>query len=466
MKLTSTLLTVAVSSLSLSLAACGPGADAGDAGTTVRTGAIAAAGSASQSPASTPSTTTSTCTCTETYRSGRTVSVSSCDGYSEQCADLDLLEECKGRSDGVCDLLDRCVCDCSGLPTPIFSHWAGDGVYLTGIPDLWQFDYMCGQAHPNAIGCGPIAMSMMFYWWAERGFGGLVEDHITSAGLHQWREVAKELRSDYTSGICVPDSFVGADDGEYATFESSLEKTLGDYPGDSGYTHYVRHYRVCDSCEVDGLTDLNTAAGLTVIQTELEAGRPVIMGFNSKQADDTTAVVDGETIYTGNLSVGVGWIDHYAVITGYRRTSDGRDVIYMNMGILDTPPNIPLEWKPAGKWVHLFTLSIPGSPDGAAFCPLDKESVGDTFALWANVGLSHDDKAHSRPTREFEAKAGKACGVARDGKPEIFVPKWTETNDCITLHDIDVLNENINNTSGNLPTGGGGTTPPQTQTPF
>jgi len=98
-----------------------------------------------------------------------------------------------------------------------------------------------------------------------------------------------------------------------------------------------------------------------LIKDELDAGRPVIMGFNAGQAFDGFIPVSNggtmETVYIGKPSNGTpaaGTIDHYAVITGYRRLG-GLDVLTMNLGWQDDTTDVNLKWTPAGKWPHPMT---------------------------------------------------------------------------------------------------------------
>jgi len=64
--------------------------------------------------------------------------------------------------------------------TTEFEHGPFDDVVLTGIPDLWQFNYMCGSnaVSANAVGCGPVSAAMVMYWWAQRGYGHLVDEGL------------------------------------------------------------------------------------------------------------------------------------------------------------------------------------------------------------------------------------------------------------------------------------------------
>jgi hypothetical protein len=366
------------------------------------------------------------CSCTKRYHLGPDVHTTTCDGAMDQCSSLEHVEECRGVSSPDCEYLIDCDCDCHDQPRQIFDHDAADGVFLTGIPELWQFNYGCdGYKGPFAVGCGSVALASMFYWWAQRGHTALIEDHMTGA-LQDWKSLVKELRDDYADGgLCI--------NAQYATTQDRLLNALTSYPADHGIDAYASHYRVCGSCNADGLEDLTKSEGLDKIIEHLEAGRPLILGLNAGKMDNSSVFVDGESILTGDLSVGLGWIDHYAVITGYQRTSDGRDVIFLNGGWTGTDADLAVEWNPGGKWTHLFTLSIPDEPRGTPFCTLDA-ALSDVFWETTDVEVSHDTKFTPGTTREFTPMAGTACGVARDGEYEMFQGRWTENNDCL-LHD-------------------------------
>jgi hypothetical protein len=412
----------------------------------------------------------SSCTCTKTFRSGRTTSPSTCDDLAPSCADLATLQGCDGRTDGPCDLPVSCDCDCTGEPYDTFDHVPGDGVYLTGLPDLYQFDYGCG-ADPNAIGCGPIAISMMEYAWSERGYTGLTKESLTAIpGQQGWRDLAKTVRNDM-SGFCVPGALIDPlsfldpnepnQDGEFGVTQDELERELNAYSTAMGYEPSVSHYRVCGDCDVKDPGDLSKADGLAKITEVLEAGNPLIIGFDTGAAGKTSQIVDGEKVYTGNLSVGIGWINHYALITGYRHSTSGMDVIYMNTGLDGTPADIAFQWNPAGQWTHLFTYAPVGAADGLKFCPLDGD-LSTYFAWSKGLQLSHAGKTTTSPTRTLTPLGGGSCGVVRDGKHELVVPAWSTSARCLTLTDVDKLNKSYDD----VKVGIDDTSPPDWITPL
>ena len=376
------------------------------------------------------------CECTKTYTDGSTRSASSCD--PTECADLDEMDDCRDGSSTDCNHLRSCSCYCEDPPVEEFKHDPSDGVFLSGIPELWQFNYGCDVGGANAVGCGPVALASMFYWWAQRGYPNLVEDHLASGGLQDWQSLVREIRDDYTAGVCIPrDPRTAGSTGQFLVTQDELEKELKAYVDDHGYFAYVGHYRVCTGCSDDG-DDRSKSGGLSIIQEHLEAGKPLILGYAAQRAERSSVRVDGETVFTGELSNATGWIDHYAVITGHRRTSDGRDIIYLNKGWQTTAADIALEWNPAGRWTHLFTLSISSDADRTAdFCTLDWP-LSRTFSSTTDVELSHGDRNSSSLTRQFTTMAGATCGRARDGVYELVTPVRRTTDYCPTRAQFDV----------------------------
>ena len=271
------------------------------------------------------------CSCEQTYRNGADMSVSTCDDTQSQCADLDVVQGCEDDPDGPdCNYLVRCECDCTALAqTTEFEHGPFDDVVLTGIPDLWQFDYMCGSnaVSANAVGCGPVSAAMVMYWWAQRGYGHLVDDYLVGGGSgpaeqeHDWQALVRELRAHYLNGgICVP--FGG---GQYATLMGKMTTGIEEYIEDAGYHAVVNHWKVCDDCNAGADDEITGGAALDLIKDELDAGRPVIMGFNAGQAfDGFIPVWNGsamETVYIGELSNGAPADRHDRSLRGHHRLS-------------------------------------------------------------------------------------------------------------------------------------------------
>lgn len=380
--------------------------------------------------------------CHLTYVDGTTQSTASCDNVL--CADIETALDCQDTlGEGDCNLID--ACDCDYQRTEIYEHtdWEEDTL-LTGIPNLWQFDYGCGLGGDNAIGCGIVAPEMIFYWWAQQGYDGLVEDFLVGSGdgpaerEHDWKAFGRVLRDDYFSGgICVPG-------GQYAVPQGTLENGLDAYLQDAGYTARVDHYRVCSSCAAGGATDLSKTEGLTEVKGELRAGRPVIIGMNSgktlKSHIDVYDPVAGDAVrvYTGKLSNGTpafGTIDHYAVVTGYRELN-GMDVLSLNFGWGNDPDpsqDILVEWNPGGKWLHLFTVDITSPPDGTPWCALDR-GLSASFTADRKLELSHDSLTPDIPL------AGVGCGIVRDSSVWYEYETYDVGYTCWTggrLPDID-----------------------------
>src|SRR4030095_6251535 len=99
---------------------------------------------------------------------GRKAPVAACDNANARCADIDVLMDCQEDPDGPdCDYLRQCECDCTALDETVeFEHGSLEDVVLTGVPDLWQFDFMCNislelSVGDNAVGCGPVSAAMV-----------------------------------------------------------------------------------------------------------------------------------------------------------------------------------------------------------------------------------------------------------------------------------------------------------------
>lgn len=393
------------------------------------------------------------CSCVETYMGGAEASVSSCDDAAERCADMDVLLDCAEDPDGPdCDYLRSCECDCTArASTTEFEHGPFEDVFLTGIPDLWQFDFMCGSnaVSANAVGCGPVAAAMVMYWWAQQGYAGLVDDFLVGNGSgpaeqeHDWQNLVRELRADYLAGgICVP--FGG---GQYATLMGKMTTGLEEYIEDAGYTVAVDHWKVCDDCTAGAADEIQGNAALDLIQDELEAGRPVIMGFNTGTAFYTSIPVleNGtfELIYAGPLSNGApvnGIINHYAVITGYRRPL-GLDVLTLNLGWHDGKTDVDVLWNPGGKWLHLYTVDITSAPDpdGEAWCSIDRgvdtdhsPPIAEAFSQ-PYIEISHVEQATPSATLQLTALAGTSCGIAREGEWVTYHEPTHQLETCLTV---------------------------------
>src|SRR4029453_10501470 len=157
-------------------------------------------------------------------------------------------------------------------------------------------------------------------------------------------------------GICVP-PLVSKGRGQYATLMGKMTTGLQEYIEHAGYAVDVEHWKVCDDCTAGAADEIQGATALSLIKGELQAGRPVIMGFNAGKAFEFPPVpiyFDGtyESISMGELSNGepiTGIINHYAVITGYRRLA-GLDVLTLNLGFHDDDTDDLVLWNPGGKW--------------------------------------------------------------------------------------------------------------------
>lgn len=380
------------------------------------------------------------CTCIAEYSDGTSEQVADCS--RSECPDLDTYNACRNaESTGVmpiggCQLLEACECDCRSTELTT-SEYFDEDIYLAGLPNLWQFDYACGAFGQNAVGCGPVAASMVMYWWAQQGYEGLVTGLMTGAGVspavreHDWQGMVETFRDDYLDGgICVAD--------QYATLQGTMRDGLEDFINDGGYTASVDHYKVCDGCNRNASDEITADSGLDIILDELASGRPVIMGFNVGRAmDDTTFYDDYETdsveAYSGELSNGAplsGIISHYAVITGYERV-DGQDLLLLNMGWAGSY-DIRFLWNVAGKWLHLYTVDLNGAPDGDDFCAIDR-GIDPTFLDSADLDLSFDWDIAPQTVL-----AGTSCGVLREVHVSEYYPTWSgPTFECDPFAGLD-----------------------------
>jgi hypothetical protein len=393
------------------------------------------------------------CTCVEHYRNGVDAFVFSCEDDAMECPDLSLLADCRddASTPGCDDYLVHCECDCTALEqtTEFEPH---EDVMLTGIPELWQFDSRCDAITGIVpVGCGPVAGAMLLYHWAQLGYENLVEDFLISGSdpaveVQDWQALVQDLRDDYLDGgFCVP--FTG-----YATEMGKMASGLEDFIEDAGYDADVDHFKVCESCPANAADELTSNEGLSMIKTELKAGRPLIMGFNSSRAMRSETQVtndDGETdwFYTGELSNGMpigGTIDHYAVITGYFRL-DGRDVISVNTGW--GWPDLNFEWNPAGKWLHLYAVDIDGALNGDDWCSIDRGVTA--FSPTSNVYMSHAYNAYDSEDNDLNVLAGDSCGIAREGETVRYFDETHTDERCPTMQHLP--------TESDLPLIGGGT---------
>lgn len=364
------------------------------------------------------------CFCTATYSDGTEDSVPEC--ARSECPDLELYSSCRNEEPtGECRLLESCECDCRSTELATSTYYDPD-VLLAGVPNLWQFDYRCGAFGMNAVGCGPVAASMMMYWWAQQGYDGLVDGFMSGPGSspavreHDWQAMVSAFRDDYLNGgICVVD--------QYATLQGTMRDGIDEYIADSGYSASVGHYKVCDDCNRNESEELSSSQGLELILDELRAGRPVIMGFNVGRAMNETVTLDDEdgtlVPYSGELSNGTpltGIISHYAVITGYRHV-EGQDVLIMNLG-WEGWYDIAFLWNPAGAWLHLYTIDLNGAPTGDDFCAIDR-GIDATFLDSADLDLSS-----AWSGTPYTVLAGNSCGILREVTVSEYYPTWSGTH--------------------------------------
>ena len=414
------------------------------------------------------------CSCVETYMHGREASVWSCDNTANRCADLDVLLDCEEDPDGPdCDYLRQCECDCTALEETVeFEPY--DDVVLTGVPDLWQFPFMCGdnQVSANAVGCGPVSAAMVMYWWAQRGFDNLVDRFLVGDGSgpadreHDWQALVRELRANYLDGgICVP-SLNG--NPQYATLMDKMESGIREYIQDAGYNNVdVDHWKVCEDCNAGEADEILGGDALALIKDELEAGRPVIMGFNVGKAQEVRVPIyhddlTYDMVYTGELSNGApiaGIINHYAVITGYRRLG-GLDVLSLNLGWNDGTTDQLFAWNPGGKWMHLYTVDITSHPDGTPWCTIDRgvdeNRTPPTAAAFSQpyIEISHVETSTPSSTNELAVLAGTSCGIAREGEWVSWYDTTYQLETCVTAGDLPTEEEMADVVGGQTTTTG------------
>lgn len=383
------------------------------------------------------------CFCTATYSDGTEEAVDACS--RSECPDMEEYGDCQNLpATGICRLLETCDCDCRSTELVVDEYYDQD-VFLAGVPNLWQFDYRCGAFGMNAVGCGPVAASMVMYWWAEQGYEGLVEDFLSGSGSsaadreHEWRGMVESFRDDYLNGgICVSD--------QYATLQGTMRDGIDEYIADAGYDAAVDHYKVCDGCNRNASDEISAATGLDIILDELRDGRPVILGFNAGRAMGSQATYESDflgdvTAYTGELSNGTpaaGIISHYAVITGYVE-AEGQDILLLNLG-WEGWEDVAFVWNLAGKWAHLYTVDMQDRPDGAEFCAIDR-GLSDTFVDSADLDLSCD-----WGVAPDTVLAGTSCGIVRNVIVSEYYPQWSgvsfECDPFAGLHDVQPLDTN------------------------
>lgn len=331
-----------------------------------------------------------------------------------------------------------------------------DGLFVRGVPDFWQFPYGCTgwNSRPNLVGCGNIAMAELIYWYASMGYPELVEDShventVSSSVLdmmkdifddnsrpwpsvfHSWTHLVREIRDDYVNGICVP--AYGRDRGLYAVDQPGFMNGLEDFASDRGVDLNVNVH----------LIDRNNADdGLEIIKEELAAGRPVAIRFNSGRANNSFGIDSetGEMFFSGFLSNGTpvfGTNDHYSIITGYRKTASGRDLIYMNLGLGDLPSNVfpegtdsAHEWNVAGRWVRLYTIEMGDEPSAEPTCG---ESIANRDPWYMPESGTRDDGIETRigfshVSRKITIDGDKVddCGAVFDGRwvPVVAEPEF------------------------------------------
>lgn len=393
------------------------------------------------------------CFCTATYSDGTSEEVSECS--RNQCPDLETFNACQdvgvtgAMPIGGCRLLDTCECDCRSTE-PVVSESYDEDLYLAGVPNFWQFDYRCGAFGDNAVGCGPVAASMVMYWWAQQGYDGLVTGLMSGTGSspavlqHDWKGMVEAFRDDYLDGgICVAD--------QYATLQGTMGDGIAAFIADRGYSANVRHLKVCDGCNRNASDEISDEEGLDTIVNELQAGRPVIMGFNVGPAFSTSDTFDDfesapVTTYTGELSNGAplsGIINHYAVITGYQRIG-GQDLLWLNLG-WEGDFDIPVLWNVAGKWLHLYTVEVNGAANGDKFCAIDR-GVAATFLDDEDLDVSCSSGIScSSGLAPETVLAGASCGIVRELHVSEYYPSWSGTSfecDPMAGHDLEPVDLN------------------------
>jgi hypothetical protein len=251
------------------------------------------------------------------------------------------------------------------------------------------------------------------------------------------------------------------------------------YIEDAGYDVDVDHWKVCDDCNAGAADEIQGGEALSLIKDELEAGRPVIMGFNAGKAFEMPPLPvphDGgwEWVYIGELSNGApvtGIIDHYALITGYRRVN-GLDVLTLNVGWHDDTTDHLVLWNPGGKWMHLYTVDITSPPDGDRWCTIDRgvdelfsPPRADAFSM-PYLEISHVERSTPSTTNELTVLAGTSCGIAREGAWVSYYDTTHQLETCVTAGDLpteedmaDVFGEQTMSTGTRdeqvLTTGGG-----------
>ena len=392
------------------------------------------------------------CSCQASFAGLGPMDVAACNFFSSNsCGQSMLLPGDLGSRE-----FEGCECTCyegEEIVEETVPRDEQDGYFVRGVPDFWQHDWGCTfNGSPNAVGCGPIAMAEILYWYGSSGFPELTDDHEISNVLtpadyesyqddlaakgasepdvvHVWQTLVNGLRSNYLKGhgIC--------GNGVYGLTENGF-LTLEDYASDHGVSMDVDAFKINRN---------NSGFGLSIIKSELESGRPLVMRFNWGEAKksffhNSDMPGGGEDIFSGDLSTSGKYNDHYVVVTGYRQTSDGRDILYLNSGwgkserakvkfdsesktgaveygfnrTTSLPTSearlpgtgLPVEWNPAGKWVRLYTIDVLDQAGSDSNCESSLATVQDPQYQPQVDPESENEDIDGNPLGTFDVEVG------------------------------------------------------------
>ena len=276
------------------------------------------------------------CTCTQTFIDGSTAPIDTCDDFGDACCPW---VDGEFQDDGQCP--STCVCECED---EVHVEGSTDyGVFIRGVPTLYQHQVSVPWSlvcqNEVAVGCGPIAVTALLSWYEGMGHGNLSDGFRSPAGEIKWQAMSETLRNDYLGSHCFGDATW--------TLPWDLEGGAIDFVDDQGVAY--------DHIEMTNYLDAGEDDAFDLVQAEIDASRPLILGYDS------------------NLTNGLGGsIDHYGIITGYVD-----DTIYVNTG-----------WGLGGNESYEFDIG-PGLPIYLlTFDFADLAGFGGDDAVCAADGLS------------------------------------------------------------------------------
>jgi len=372
------------------------------------------------------------CECYEEYVDGSTAAVDDCDAV--ECCDW---EDGEFPNDPSC--VATCSCDCEGTREAI----ATDPTQIRGVLDLFQqkippqgIDAFCPAW--ISVGCGPVVAAEMMLWYSQRGVSALTDDFV-DAGKHSWGSLTRELRqSHYLNGNCAPTQTV-----TWVT-PNNLRDGMMAFAADRGVDMTVtRTKHTAKTAEV----------AWTTLVDEINAGRPLILGYQHKdgdEVDEATNTMDPSIVNTEGLGGGT-WINHFGVVTGYDLGITGNRTIEINTGWSSGPRSY--EWEIGYGRVHTFEVVVDDDELGVGWCPyLDEPTYiylpasgdGDTRG-WESIQTSAEGRDSWRVQADLVAdSAGDTdCDLIGGDYAVSYTSTWTDTVNCFTPEAEERLTESL-----------------------